>query len=81
MKLNLEQTGEATYNIKTNGGLNLGEFYREIDGFYVFLPVNRDGFYSEEYLGALLFELQQLNAPWKENLRKYFDNEGKNNKV
>jgi hypothetical protein len=23
----------------------------------------------------LLFELQQLNAPWKENIRQYFENE------
>lgn len=81
MKLNLEQVGEATYNVKTNGGLKLGEFYREVDGFYVFYPEERKGFYSEEYLGALIFELQQLNAPWKENIRKYFENEGKNNKV
>lgn len=81
MKLNLEQVGEATYNVKTNGGLKLGEFYREVDGFYVFYPGEREGFYSEEYLGALIFELQQLNAPWKENIREYFENEGKNNKV
>lgn len=74
MKLNLEQIGEATYNVKTKGGLKLGEFYKEIDGFYVFWPTERAGFYSEEYLGALLFELQQLNAPWKENIRKYFEN-------
>lgn len=81
MKLILEQIKDSTYNVKTNGGLKLGEFYREVDGFYVFWPEERSGFYSEEYLGALLFELQQLNAPWKENIRKYFDNEGKNNKV
>jgi len=81
MKLILEQVSEAAYYVKTNSGLDLGEFYREVDGFYVFWPVKRDGFYSEEYLGALLFELQQLNAPWKENIRKYFENEGKDNKV
>jgi hypothetical protein len=23
----------------------------------------------------LLFELQKLNAPWEENIRKYFENE------
>ena len=81
MKLILEQVSEAAYYVKTNSGLDLGEFYREVDGFYVFWPGKRDGFHSEEYLGALLFELQQLNAPWKENIRKYFDNESKNNKV
>lgn len=77
MKLNLEQVSDSVYNIKTNGGLKLGEFYREVDGFYVFYPARTSGFYSEEYLGALIFELQQLNAPWKENIRKYFENEGK----
>lgn len=81
MKLILEQVAKTAYNIKTNHGVKLGEFYQEVDGFYVFLPVESPGFYSEEYLEALLFELQQLNAPWKENIRKYFENESKNNKV
>ena len=79
MKLILEQVYKTAYNVNTNNGKKLGEFYQEVDGFYVFLPIESSGFYSEEYLGALLFELQQLNAPWKENIRQYFENEGKNN--
>lgn len=81
MKLILEQVAKTAYNIKTNHGVKLGEFYQEVDGFYVFLPVESSGFYSEEYLGALLFELQQLNASWKENIRKYFENEGSKKQV
>lgn len=77
MKLNLEEVSKTLYNVKTSSGLKLGEFYQEIDGFYVFWPGERKGFYSEEFLEALIFELQQLNAPWKENIRKYFENEGK----
>lgn len=81
MKLKLEQVAKTAYNVKTNHGIKLGEFYQEVDGFYVFLPVESSGFLSEEFLEALLFELQQLNALWKENIRNYFENESKNNKV
>jgi len=81
MKLKLEKVAKTAYNVKTNHGIKLGEFYQEVDGFYVFLPVESSGFLSEEFLEALLFELQQLNALWKENIRNYFENESKNNKV
>ena len=43
----------------------LGEFYREIDGYYVFEPNReRGGFYSEWYLQKLLELLTELNLEW-----------------
>ena len=78
MKINLEQAGfinDLFFNAKINGK-HIGDIYREVDGFYYFEPLPKiSGCFSEELLGALLFELQQLNAPWKENIRKYFENE------
>ena len=43
----------------------LGEFYREIDGYYVIEPNReRGGFYSEWYLQKLLELLTELNLEW-----------------
>jgi hypothetical protein len=75
MKLIIEKLSEGSYEVTNINKIHLGEFYREIDGFFVFIPGSEYGFYSEQYLQALLFELQQLNAPWKENIRKHFENE------
>jgi hypothetical protein len=80
MKINLEQAcsiKDLCFHAKINGK-RIGDIYREVDGFYYFEPLPEiGGCFSEELLGALLFELQQLNAPWKESVRKYFENEGK----
>lgn len=80
MKLILEKENERTYKVKCNKK-PLGEFYQDVDGFFYYIPAKEYGFYSEQFLQALLFELQQLNAPCKENIRKYFENESKKNKV
>jgi hypothetical protein len=82
MKITLDPVGTIKglyYHVKVNKN-HVGDIFRDVDGFYYFEPIqNSSGFYSEEYLGALLFELQQLNAPWKETIRKYFEEEIKEN--
>lgn len=78
MKLILEKRYEDTYKVKCNDK-TLGEFYREIDGFFYYVPESKYGSYSESFLQALLFELQKLNAPCKEHIREYFENEHKVN--
>lgn len=80
MKLILEELFDDTYKVKCNDK-NLGVFYRETDGFYYYVPESKYGFYSEHFLQALLFELQKLNAPCKEHIREYFENEHKNNQI
>jgi hypothetical protein len=59
----------------------IGEFYREVDGFYYYEPTSNSGAYSEELLGALLSELQKLNAKWKKEINQYFENELKKDQV
>jgi len=75
MKLILEKHNETTYKITNINKIHLGEFYQEVDGFFVFIPGSEYGCYTEQFLESLLFELHQLNDPWKENVRKYFENE------
>jgi len=62
------------YQIEVNN-FSIGEFYREVDGFYYFEPSKRGGAYSEELLGALLHELQKVNAKWKKEIDDYFEKE------
>ncbi len=62
------------YIVEVNNNC-IGEFYREVDGFYYFEPSKRGGAYSEELLGALLHELQKVNAKWKKEIDDYFEKE------
>ena len=68
------------YKIEVNN-ISIGVFYKEVDGFYYYEPTTNGGAYSEELLGALLFELQKLNAKWKKEINQYFDNELKKDQV
>lgn len=68
------------YQIEVNN-FPIGEFFREVDGFYYYEPTSNSGAYSEELLGALLFELQKLNTEWKKEINQYFENELKKDQV
>lgn len=56
----------------TNGAL-LGHVYKEIDGFYVFVPENDGGHWTEYGLIWVAERLKEMNKEWndylKENLR------------
>ena len=80
MKLILEERFVNTYKVKCNNEI-LGEFYQEIDGFFHYVPETKYVCYSEQFLQALLFEVQKLNAPCKEHLRTYFNNEHKKDQI
>lgn len=55
--------------ISINGVL-LGTSYREIDGFYVFVPEDRHGFWGEHALRMIADRLKELNADWERQLEK-----------
>lgn len=55
----------------------MGEFYHEVDGFYVWDPGWRcvrhgGGFISQEILLTLGEKLRELNAPWERDIAEYF---------
>lgn len=51
-----------------------GEFYQEVDGFYVYEPPkNSCGFYGEIELEYLLNILKDLNKSHKEEIEDYFE--------
>lgn len=69
--------GAASYKVTTrHTDVVLGEFYQEVDGYYVWQPENyQGGCYSQEFLESLVKELQRLNAPWDAQVKAYFDQE------
>lgn len=57
-----------------SNNVKLGEFYKEVDGYWVFSPELRGGFWSEGVLSALADELENMNADWDEEVSKLDDN-------
>ena len=45
-------------------GKKIGEFYQEVDGFYVFVPEPGPGYWNEHIIMRTLYELRKLNIVW-----------------
>ncbi len=58
------------YKVHADNGRLLGEFYREIDGYFVFAPVLRGGFWASYVLRAISDRLDGLNYMWDWEVKK-----------
>lgn len=54
------------YNVQHWNGLLIGTFYMEVDGYYVFQPNVRGGYWPGYMLRALSDALEELNKEWDE---------------
>ena len=48
---------------KFNGKV-MGEYYQEVDGYWVFEPEPTGGYWNEHILVKIMYELRVLNAAW-----------------
>lgn len=62
--------GDVYYEVEFVNGALLGEFYREVDGYYVFLPLLRGGFWDQYVLQELSEKLLELNREWDEQIQR-----------
>jgi len=53
-----------TKNLHFVNGVKLGYAYAEVDGYYVFVPETRNGFWSSYTLRMIAERLDELNAEW-----------------
>lgn len=67
--LELQKISNSCYLVCCIGNKKvLGEFYQEVDGFFVFEPRYKqgDGFWPDYLLEEILIKLKELNRPWAE---------------
>ena len=62
--------GSGVYDVFNSNGKHMGEFYREVDGYYVWDPafINR-GYIPSDLLRALANKLDEVNALWDRQVR------------
>lgn len=71
--LTFEQKSKDVIDVTYNSGAFLGQFYIEVDGFWVFEPHTKGGCWSGQVLKMLHEKLQELNKGWEEELYKNLD--------
>lgn len=54
----------TVYVVTHDNGTPVGELYQEVDGYYVFHPIHRQGYWDEMSLRQIVDKMQELNAPW-----------------
>lgn len=60
---------------ETNG-VKLGEFYIEVDGYWVFAPELRGGYWDEHVMEAISHRLKVMNAPWHQQIMSMEEQHG-----
>lgn len=66
----LEQKQACVYDVIFNNGKKLGQFYMEVDGYFVFQPdITNGGFWNEYTLKLILKKLEELNLEWDNHIK------------
>lgn len=60
------------YKLTFYTGIEMGEFYKEIDGYYVYWPIQRNGFWESYVLRIIADKLDELNEPYDKEVQEYF---------
>jgi hypothetical protein len=63
----------GVYEILYENGVKVGEFIIGDDGYYGFWPELRPGYWTEYILQALATKLGELNKPYDDQVKEYFD--------
>lgn len=59
--------------IYIDNGVYIGEFVLNDDGYWVYFPEHKGGYWDEYFLRLVLDKLSAMNKPWDEEVNKYFD--------
>jgi len=71
--IKLEEKESCLYDVVFNNGKKLGQFYMEVDGYYVFqTDTENNGFWTEYTLKLILVELEKLNKDWDNHIKDNF---------
>lgn len=63
-----EQNDHGTFQAMYTNGVHIGEYVCAEDGFYVYFPEHRGGFWNELMLNEVLSDLVKLNKEWTETI-------------
>ena len=73
--IKVEQVNKHEYKVSAYNNVDMGIFYQEIDGYFVWLPIQRGGYLPAEMLLAIGNKLVELNAPWDAQVQAYHSSE------
>ncbi len=71
--IRLTKISESRYNLEFYNGVNLGDFTRDVDGYFYWFPGDsKGGCYSDYILRELGEKLIELNKEWDLKIKEEF---------
>jgi len=68
-----KKISDTLYSVMMNNGIELGEFVKDVDGFFYFwVNKNLSGCLSESIIRYVADELKELNKEWDKEIDKLF---------
>jgi hypothetical protein len=74
-----EELQGSTQVVVFCNGVVIGQMYQEVDGYYVFLPDRKDGFWEAYVLRAIADMLDEKNERWHKQVMKDLQSKEKRN--
>lgn len=75
MTITTEQVGPSSLRVfaGSSGKVHIGDFEREVDGYYVFVPINNGSSWNAWIMRAVADKLDELNREWDEQVSTHFN--------
>ena len=70
MNLIYQQINQQKYSVRTKNGKLIGEFIRDVDGYFYFWSENNLGAWPSHLLRDIADKLDEINQLWDEHIEK-----------
>jgi hypothetical protein len=70
MNVIYQQINQQKYIVRTNNGKFIGEFIRDVDGYFYFWAENNLGAWPSYLLRDIADKMDEINQLWDEQLEK-----------
>lgn len=60
---------DSGYYVEYYNGVHIGEFEKDVDGYYYYWPTQRAGHWSAHVMRAIADKLDELNKPWNDKIK------------
>lgn len=61
---------EERYEVIYDNGVSIGELLREVDGFFVYYPIQNGGCWESHVMRPIADKMDELNKPWQDQIDK-----------
>jgi hypothetical protein len=58
------ESGGVAYSVIHDNGVEIGSLYMEVDGYWVFYPIQRHGYWDANTLIKIARRLHKMNRKW-----------------